>query len=59
LNSPEAETVVAGAVRRGVREYFEANHEVAERVVSAVVLARDVRVAAMAARKELRKRGGE
>jgi DNA gyrase subunit B len=59
LGSPEVEAVVSRAVRRGVCEYFEANREVAERVVSAVVMARDARVAAMAVRKRTRKRGSE
>ena len=59
LSNPEVEAVVSRAVRRGVREYFEANREVAERVVSAVVMARDARVAAAAVRKQMRKRGSE
>jgi len=51
LGSPEVEAVVSRAVRRGVRDHFEANHEAAERVVRAVILARDVRVAARKIRR--------
>lgn len=54
INNPEAETVIAAAVRRGVREYFEANADDAKRVVSAAVAARDARVEASAVRKKRR-----
>jgi DNA gyrase/topoisomerase IV subunit B len=43
LSNPEVETVVKAAVRRGVCDYFEANRKTAERVVEAVVAARDAR----------------
>jgi DNA gyrase subunit B len=60
LNNPEVETVVTSAVRSGVRTYFEANREAAERVVRAVVAARDARVAARAERQKKRQaRSGE
>jgi DNA gyrase subunit B len=55
LSSPEAETVVAGAVRRGVREYFEANAEAADRVIQHVVAAAEVRIAASAIRARQRR----
>ena len=54
INNPEAEAVVAAAVRRGVREYFAANGEAARRVVSAVVAARDARVEWVAERQKRR-----
>lgn len=60
INNPEAETTVKAAVRRGVREYFEANADAARRVVDAVLAARDLRIAAKTARQGLRKkRDGE
>lgn len=43
LSNPEVEGVVKAAVRRGMCDYFEANRTVAERVVKAVVAARDSR----------------
>ena len=51
LGNPEVEAIVSRAVQHGVRDYFELNHEAAERVVRAAVLARDVRVAAQRARR--------
>lgn len=58
LNNPEAEAVVKDAVRGGVRRYFEANQDYARRVVDAVSMARDFRVAARAAREQARKKSG-
>lgn len=54
LNSPEAEVVVRAAVRRGVRDYLDANREVAVRILGAVVAARDARAKATAERKRMR-----
>jgi DNA gyrase/topoisomerase IV subunit B len=60
LGNPEVEDVVSRAMRSGVRAFFEANAEAAKRVVDAVILARDVRVAATAIRKKMRQpKGGE
>ena len=60
LSNPEIESVVKAAVRRGVREYFEANADDAKRVVEAVILARDARVLASTLRKKNRQsRSGE
>jgi DNA gyrase/topoisomerase IV subunit B len=50
----ELETIVTRVVRRSLREYFEANREAAKRVVDAAIMAREVRVAAQAARATLR-----
>jgi DNA gyrase/topoisomerase IV subunit B len=55
LNNPEVEAVLTKAVRNAVREYFEANTEAAKRVVESVLLNRDARVAAKAARQQQRK----
>lgn len=57
LGNPEAETVVRDAVRRGVCDYFAANRNAAERVVKAVVAARDAREAARTERRK-KTRGG-
>jgi DNA gyrase/topoisomerase IV subunit B len=54
LGNPEVEAVVSNAVRTGVRAYFEANRDSADRVVRAVVLTRDIRVASRKARKSVR-----
>jgi DNA gyrase subunit B len=54
LGNPEVEGVVTAAVRRGVREYFEANRGAAERVVKAVVAVRDAREAARPERRKKR-----
>jgi DNA gyrase subunit B len=52
LSNPEVEPVVKAAVRRDVCDYFEANRKTAERVVEAVVAARDARGAATAERRK-------
>jgi DNA gyrase subunit B len=59
LCNPEPETVLARAVRSGVRAYFEANRDAAKCVVDAVVAARDARVAARAERQKKRQARAE
>jgi DNA gyrase subunit B len=60
LGNPEVEGIVSHAVQSGVRAYFESNRDAAERVVGAVVAARDARVAARAIRQKQRQaRSGE
>ncbi|MBM3980673.1 MAG: hypothetical protein FJ304_10380 [Planctomycetes bacterium] len=46
LSNPEMEAIIAGAVRRGLGDYFAANPDVVTRVVGAATAARDARLAA-------------
>lgn len=52
LGNPEVEHIVNIVARRGVRDYFAANPNLAANVVRAVVAARDARIAAAAARRK-------
>src|SRR5579883_47780 len=56
LGNSEVESIVRAAVRRGVREYLEANRDAANGIVNEVVLAQKLRVAAADARRQLRRK---
>jgi DNA gyrase subunit B len=56
LGNPEVEGIVKAAVRNGVRSYLEANPSAADRIVRAVVMERDLRLAAKAIRDQKRNR---